>query len=124
MATFASDIVKTAGADGGEKRRQREFIKKHTGIKVSSAKLTPRLSILQLISTTQVDNRQFEVLADAPFHLTGPQVEEARQQVPEEPLEVIAFGGPADLVVEADEATRLQQVGTVVVYIRMGLANL
>ena len=49
LATFASDIAKTAAAaDGGEKRRQREFIKKHTGIKVSSAKLAPGLSLLQL----------------------------------------------------------------------------
>ena len=52
LATFASDIAKTAAAaaDGGEKRRQREFIKKHTGIKVSSA----GLSFLQLVLATRI----------------------------------------------------------------------
>ena len=33
LATFASDHVHAKGAEG-EKRRQRDFIKKHTGIKV------------------------------------------------------------------------------------------
>ena len=44
------------------------------------------------------------------YIISGPQVEEAREQVPEEPLEVLAFGGSGDFVLEADEAQRLQQV--------------
>ena len=40
----------------------------------------------------------------------GPQVKEAREPIPEEPLEVLALGGSVDLVLEADEAQRIQQV--------------
>ena len=43
LATFASDHVHAKGAEG-EKRRQRDFIKKHTGIKVRESRAVRLMS--------------------------------------------------------------------------------
>ena len=42
--------------------------------------------------------------------IAGSQVEEAREQVLEEPLEVLSLSGSGDFVLEAYEAQRIQQV--------------